>query len=84
MQKTACSLGDGLHAKTLQSSYTRKLHRHAGRCVQGRVASVDNQHYDHAASHLGKAVGVTNLLRGTAFHAARYALDFAKKCFSVC
>lgn len=45
------------------------------------MASVDSQHYDHAASHLGKAVGITNLLRGTPFHAARYALDFAEECF---
>lgn len=32
---------------------------------------MDNQAYDHAASHLGKAVGIANLLRGTAYHAAR-------------
>ena len=30
--------------------------------------------FDHAASHLGKAVGMANLLRGTAYHAARCAL----------
>ena len=45
--------------------------RHAWGCVQGRMAGVDSQHYDHAASHLGKAVGLVNILRGTAFHAAR-------------
>ncbi|BDA44570.1 NADH dehydrogenase (ubiquinone) complex I, assembly factor [Coccomyxa sp. Obi] len=39
--------------------------------LQGRVAGVGNQEYDHAASHLGKAVGIANLLRGTAYHAAR-------------
>lgn len=42
-----------------------------GYIAQGRVADVDNQEYDHAASHLGKAVGIANLLRGTAYHAAR-------------
>ena len=26
---------------------------------------------DHAASHLGKAVGITTLLRGTVYHAQR-------------
>ena len=46
---------------------------HEGCCcgMQGRVAGVDSQHYDHAASHLGKAVGIANLLRGTAYHTAR-------------
>ena len=39
--------------------------------AQGRVAGVDDEHFDHAASHLGKAVGIANLLRGTAYHAAR-------------
>lgn len=39
--------------------------------AQGRVAGVDDAHFDHAASHLGKAVGLSNLLRGTAHHAAR-------------
>ena len=32
---------------------------------------MDDEHFDHAASHLGKAVGIANLLRGTAYHAAR-------------
>lgn len=39
--------------------------------AQGRVANVDDELFDHAASHLGKAVGISNLLRGTAYHAAR-------------
>lgn len=39
--------------------------------LQGRVAGMDSELYDHAASHLGKAVGMCNLLRGTAYHAAR-------------
>lgn len=39
--------------------------------AQGRVAGLDDEYFDHAASHLGKAVGIANLLRGTAYHAAR-------------
>ncbi|KAK9908552.1 hypothetical protein WJX75_009598 [Coccomyxa subellipsoidea] len=39
--------------------------------LQGRVAGLDDEYFDHAASHLGKAVGIANLLRGTAYHAAR-------------
>ena len=35
---------------------------------------MDDGPFDHAASHLGKAVGMANLLRGTAYHAARCAL----------
>ena len=42
--------------------------------MQGRAAGVDDALFDHAASHLGKAVGMANLLRGTAYHAARCGL----------
>jgi NADH dehydrogenase [ubiquinone] 1 alpha subcomplex assembly factor 6 len=38
--------------------------------LQLSAAGVASREADHAASHLGKAVGITTLLRGTAFHAS--------------
>ena len=40
---------------------------------------MDDEHFDHAASHLGKAVGIANLLRGTAYHAARFVMSLSEK-----
>ncbi|GAX75435.1 hypothetical protein CEUSTIGMA_g2879.t1 [Chlamydomonas eustigma] len=37
--------------------------------LQLAAAGVSSREADHAASHLGKAVGMTTLLKGTAFHA---------------
>lgn len=37
--------------------------------LQLAALGLQNREADHAASHLGKAVGITTLLRGTAFHA---------------
>lgn len=39
--------------------------------VQAEAAGVKNSELDHASSHLGKAVGITTLLRGTVYHAQR-------------
>ena len=39
--------------------------------MQLEVAGVRNSDADHAASHLGKAIGIAAILRGTARHAAR-------------
>ena len=55
-----------------------------GHVAQGRVAGVDSQEFDHAASHLGKAVGIANLLRGTAYHAARSASSWRVAAGSAC
>ena len=38
--------------------------------LQLAAAGVASKEADHAASHLGKAVGITTLLKGTAFHAS--------------
>jgi NADH dehydrogenase [ubiquinone] 1 alpha subcomplex assembly factor 6 len=38
--------------------------------LQLAAAGVASKEADHAASHLGKAVGISTLLRGTAFHAS--------------
>eukprot|EP00798_Chlamydomonas_sp_ICE-L_P014327 gene14327-20313_t len=38
--------------------------------LQLGAAQVSSREADHAASHLGKAVGIITLLKGTAFHAA--------------
>ena len=38
--------------------------------LQLAAAGVASREADHAASHLGKAVGISTLLRGTAFHAS--------------
>ena len=35
------------------------------------VAGVENVHADHAASHLGKAQGLTTVLRAIPYHAQR-------------
>jgi hypothetical protein len=35
------------------------------------LPGVANKDADHAASHVGKAVGITTLLRGTGYHASR-------------
>lgn len=39
--------------------------------VQAEAAGVKDSELDHASSHLGKAVGITTLLRGTVYHAQR-------------
>ena len=44
---------------------------------------MDDVHFDHAASHLGKAVGIANLLRGTAYHAARCLTSFSERMADV-
>ncbi|EFJ41732.1 hypothetical protein VOLCADRAFT_77474, partial [Volvox carteri f. nagariensis] len=43
--------------------------------LQLAAAGVKHQDADHAASHLGRAAGITTLLRGTAAHAA------ARRCY---
>ena len=39
--------------------------------LQSEAAEIQNSELDHATSHLGKAVGITQLLRGTVYHAQR-------------
>lgn len=39
--------------------------------LQLGAAGIADKDADHAVSHLGKAVGITTLLRGTAYHASR-------------
>lgn len=39
--------------------------------LQLAAVGVQNRDADHAASHLGKALGLTTLLRGTPFHASQ-------------
>ena len=41
------------------------------RRVQCKASGADGTEADHAASHMGKAVGMVALLRGTAHHAQR-------------
>ena len=40
--------------------------------MQCKACAADSTEADHAASHMGKAVGMVALLRGTAHHAQRY------------
>lgn len=44
---------------------------------------MDDEYFDHAASHLGKAVGIANLLRGTAYHAARCLMSLPERIADV-
>lgn len=49
---------------------------HRGFCLimavmQLELAGIRNTDADHAASHLGKAIGLATVLRGTSRHAAR-------------
>ena len=39
--------------------------------LQLGAAGIANRDADHAVSHLGKAIGITTLLKGTAYHASR-------------
>lgn len=39
--------------------------------LQAEAAEIKDSELDHATSHLGKAVGITQLLRGTVYHAQR-------------
>lgn len=39
--------------------------------MQAEAAEIKDTDLDHACSHLGKAVGITQLLRGTVYHAQR-------------
>ena len=39
--------------------------------VQAEAAGIKDSELDHATSHLGKAVGITQLLRGTVYHAQK-------------
>ena len=39
--------------------------------LQAEAAEIKDSELDHATSHLGKAVGITQLLRGTPYHAQR-------------
>jgi len=39
--------------------------------MQLDLAGVKDSNADHAASHLGKAIGITAILRGTAHHASK-------------
>lgn len=39
--------------------------------AQAEAAGIQEAELDHAASHLGKAVGISTLLRGTVYHAQR-------------
>lgn len=39
--------------------------------LQLAAAGVQSRDADHAASHLGKAVGIATLLKGAAYHASR-------------
>ena len=53
--------------------------------MQLEAAEVRSSETDHAASHLGKAIGIAAILRGTARHAAKYALVIiSKKHFHCC
>ena len=48
--------------------------RHQGKALshmQAEAAEIKDGDLDHATSHLGKAVGITQLLRGTVYHAQR-------------
>ncbi len=39
--------------------------------LQAEAAEIKDSELDHATSHLGKAVGISQLLRGTVYHAQR-------------
>ena len=39
--------------------------------MQAEAAGIKDSELDHATSHLGKAVGITQLLRGTVYHAQK-------------
>ena len=45
----------------------------AARALQCKASGAGGSETDHAASHMGKAVGMVALLRGTAHHAQRCA-----------
>ena len=47
--------------------------------VQMAAAGVQDSAADHACSHLGKAVAIATILRGTGHHAQRYDLDWRCK-----
>ena len=39
--------------------------------LQAEAAEIQDSELDHATSHLGKAVGITQLLKGTVYHAQK-------------
>ena len=43
--------------------------------MQLELAGIRDSNADHAASHLGKAIGLAIVLRGSARHAARCEID---------
>lgn len=52
--------------------------------MQLAVAGVRDAAADHACSHLGKAVAIATLLRGTSFHAQRWCTATSVlTCFSL-